>query len=90
MSVLRVLACSNLCVGGLSRSSEAGVLPLGGAGGNVPVISSCRVFDGSPTGGQIWIQEQVLVCPDVVCRDTETSVLLPASAAVSPPPNQKF
>lgn len=53
------------------------MLPLCGTSGNVPVVSSCGVFDGSPAGGKVWVQQQVLVCPDVVCRDTKwsTSVL---------------
>lgn len=53
----------------LWRPTESGVLPLGGASGNVPVVGSCGVFDGSPARGQVRVQQQVLVGPDVVCGD---------------------
>lgn len=50
----------------LRRPTEAGVVPLGGASGNMPVIGSCRVSDGSPAGGKVRVQQKILVSPDVV------------------------
>ena len=77
-----VLTCSDRCVQRLRHPGEAGVLPLGGASGNVPVVSSCWVFDSSPAGGKVWVQQQILVCPDVVCRDTETVNICPLLSAM--------
>lgn len=41
-------------------------MPLGGASGNMPVIGSCRVSNGSPAGREVRVQKKILVGPDVV------------------------
>lgn len=42
------------------------MLPLGGPGWDMPVVRPSGVFNSSPTRRKVWVQQQVLVRPDVV------------------------